>query len=1588
MSNTITLPHPPTSISSLSPHRRHPHDLHLAHKRKKILSKKLQQVFQLPEDEDLLAEYSSWLFRSVLLKGYVYLTTAHVCFYAFLSNDLVSNHPDRDLDEDGEQVKSGFLSRRHPRKLHQRRIVKSWFILKDSILSWYPSSHQPYFPTGQIDLHFCTKLESASPDSKHPTQFKLFVSGKVYTFLSDTQQTKDQWVKALRQTIFNCQHHGQNVKIAIPLTAIESVERCDSVQFAQTICLKIKDHVTAQPFVHHPNLSNLTSRELDDVSLKDYFFGFLQDSQTPYDSIRAALDHVRSNHQHHHISLPPTVAPLLSPSIDRSSSPSPSHPTIRDSTRFSTPNAPPHHHVPGSPEDRFGNLTSASSQPPSASIHPPELSSMPHTPPILTSDERKSSGSSLTHRIGRLASSGNKFVGCPIRTASKIVKVHTPTTCHTIGSGSGSLPVVPTTPGSVSPEVSVSPSSSSLQGDTSASDDSSKRSHAPLRDRSISDQANPQLAQSHTYPPHHHRPSEYSTWCQRAKTLDQSNPQASSAPNMSISPPHELSPIDHTKTWNLLPAWLKSVPTTPNPIKPAKEILSSARGLVSCSTDPSFSPPIGPIREQPSSSTRVSTPEKSIDEEDLGRFDYETQLTPKDQAKFQTEFNFLSSGTISNSVHPEGSMRLLLKTRCNLLRAGSSIYGQIYLAIPIQLDSPKQKNLRKSCVCFKGQKRISSTPVKMILPVEVLTAIGSEGSFLSLGIRPNDVFLESEEVCFEFGCEEQVKAVHDELLRMMQDSQDLIPALDEDEDESRMIFTHDDRRDAEPEEEDGEGSSSLPIMFQSSSSSFLTFKPKTKLHITCLTIGSRGDVQPYIALCQKLQLDGHTCRIASHAEYRSWVEGFGIEYVEIGGDPAELMKICVDNGMFTLGFLKEAFLKFRGWLDELLVSSYEACKGTDLLIESPSTMAGIHIAEALEIPYYRAFTMPWTRTKEYPHAFAVPDRKMGSSYNYMTYTLFDQVFWKAMSGQVNKWRKEKLGLKSTTYEKLEVHKVPFLYNFSSTIVPTPLDWFEWVHITGYWFIDEDDPNKLPQPQATSNNDLTSTTHPTDAPATSVDQNTITSKSNSLCTVKTPPKSSWEPSPELVSFLDQAKSQNKKVVYIGFGSIVVPDPEATTKVIIDSVKSAGVYAILSKGWSERLSTTTTGVNKSTLVKGPTDGSSTDSRTTQVEASEAGKGKTREGDPEDLSMIFFLNSIPHDWLFPRIDAVCHHGGAGTTGASLRAGIPTIIKPFFGDQFFWAERVETLGIGASVRKLTVKNLTQALLNATTNQVQIKRAQLVGEQIRSESGTARAVECIYRDLEYAKSLIKRRPKPAEVNGNPSVLPRTYSAYRPKSSSRNKNRKLNPPSSTSTQSSSSSPSSSPSTKNSPLVSQVVSIGDSHSSLKLDESSIEQINHLDGSTVIILSSDHHEGLDSQGYPPRRRSTKPSDGAIRPVNLAKQVKTEDRNDDDESSTLNQAHPNHNKTLSESVDRDRSRVDRVDGEMDDKVKSVVVGDHSDQDDKGTIIVTKGKKYHPLVEAGQKASANQSHTSDEDSSSWDILSQQSKSDAPPQPLQTQGS
>lgn len=448
--------------------------------------------------------------------------------------------------------------------------------------------------------------------------------------------------------------------------------------------------------------------------------------------------------------------------------------------------------------------------------------------------------------------------------------------------------------------------------------------------------------------------------------------------------------------------------------------------------------------------------------------------------------------------------------------------------------------------------------------------------------------------------------------------------------------------------------------FDDSLASVVDFKPSEPLRFTCLTIGSRGDVQPYIALCKGLMVQGHKCKIATHKEFEFWVRSYGIDFAPIDGEPTALIHLCIQNGMFTPAFLRKAATGFSNFISALLESSKEACSDTDVLIESPSAMAGMHIAEALQIPYFRAFTMPWTKTEVYPHAFAVPPQKMGALYNKASYFTFDRLFWLGICMKVNNWRKTSLGLGRSTLDNMCLDETPFLYNFSPSVVPPPTDFPDCVHVTGYWFLDEG--------------------------------------------------GNYSPPRDLAEFLNKARQEEKKIVYIGFGSMLVDDAAAMTRTVIDAVSSADVRCILSKGWADR------------------------------NADEKDKEKSQTDDIPIPPEIFQIKSAPHDWLFKKVDVAVHHGGAGTTGASLRAGVPTIVKPFFGDQFFFGQRVEDLGVGVYLNGSKFSKLPEALKRATTDERMIQNSKRYGRLIRKENGVQTAIETIYRELERAKTASLRR--------------------------------------------------------------------------------------------------------------------------------------------------------------------------------------------------------------------------------------------------------
>ncbi len=180
---------------------------------------------------------------------------------------------------------------------------------------------------------------------------------------------------------------------------------------------------------------------------------------------------------------------------------------------------------------------------------------------------------------------------------------------------------------------------------------------------------------------------------------------------------------------------------------------------------------------------------------------------------------------------------------------------------------------------------------------------------------------------------------------------------------------------------------------------------------------------------------------------------------------------------------------------------------------------------------------------------------------------------------------------------------------------------------------------------------------------------------------------WQPSSELSAFLEAGDPP----VYIGFGSMAGRKPEQLTRLILAALEKSGQRGLLLTGWG---------------------------------------GMRTELAPDN---VFVVDSAPHHWLFPRMAAVVHHGGAGTTAEGLRAGVPTVIVPFVFDQPFWGARVKALGLGPDPvpkKQLTADRLAHAIRIAVTDSGMQQRANSYGAAIRAEDGIGNAVKIIQRYL------------------------------------------------------------------------------------------------------------------------------------------------------------------------------------------------------------------------------------------------------------------
>ncbi|KAM5361341.1 hypothetical protein ACJA88_014500 [Fusarium oxysporum] len=445
-----------------------------------------------------------------------------------------------------------------------------------------------------------------------------------------------------------------------------------------------------------------------------------------------------------------------------------------------------------------------------------------------------------------------------------------------------------------------------------------------------------------------------------------------------------------------------------------------------------------------------------------------------------------------------------------------------------------------------------------------------------------------------------------------------------------------------------------------------------QLNVVIQVVGSRDDVQPFVALGKVLKdTYGHRVRLATHPNFKNFVLENGLEFFSIGGDPSQLMSFMVKNPGLMPGFgslLKGDVGQRRRDVTEYIQGCWRSCykagdgmshdatgDGTsepaaspfiaDCIIANPPSFAHIHCAERLGIPLHIMFTMPYSPTQAFPHPLANIQSSNTDPQltNYISYAMIELLAWQGLSDIINRFRAKCLGLDPVSViwapGMLQRLKIPHTYCWSPALIPKPKDWGSQISISGFYFLNL--------------------------------------------------ASNYTPSLDLQAFLDAGPPP----VYIGFGSIVLRDPNAMTDLIFEAVRKTGQRVLLSKGWG-------------------------------------GMGADELRIPDG---VFMLGNVPHDWLFKHVSCVVHHGGAGTTAAGIKAGRPTVVVPFFGDQPFWGAMVSQAGVGPDPiphKQLTADRLADAI-NFCLKSESLERAKELASKIIAERGCDIGAQSLHQHLE-----------------------------------------------------------------------------------------------------------------------------------------------------------------------------------------------------------------------------------------------------------------
>ncbi|XP_022887982.1 sterol 3-beta-glucosyltransferase UGT80A2-like isoform X2 [Olea europaea var. sylvestris] len=275
------------------------------------------------------------------------------------------------------------------------------------------------------------------------------------------------------------------------------------------------------------------------------------------------------------------------------------------------------------------------------------------------------------------------------------------------------------------------------------------------------------------------------------------------------------------------------------------------------------------------------------------------------------------------------------------------------------------------------------------------------------------------------------------------------------------------------------------------------------LQIVMLIVGTRGDVQPFVAIGKKLQDYGHRVRLATHSNFKEFVLTAGLEFYPLGGDPKVLAGYMVKNKGFLPSGPSEIPIQ-RNQMKEIIYSLLPACKEPDL-------DSGIPFKAEAIIANPPAYVLSSRPTSEFPHPLSRVKQSAGYR---LSYQIVDSLIWLGIRDMINDVRKKKLKLRPVTYlsgSQGSETDIPHGYIWSPHLVPKPKDWGPKVDVVGFCFLD-------------------------------------------LAT-------NYEPPESLANWL----KAGPKPIYVGFGSLPVQEPEKMTQIIVEALEITEQRGIINKGW---------------------------------------------------------------------------------------------------------------------------------------------------------------------------------------------------------------------------------------------------------------------------------------------------------------------------------------------------------------------------------------------------------------------------------------